>query len=314
MADQLTLFGLWEAVSDPEPAEPPVEAPVVSPVVDDPLQTDLFSGSHVGFNQALTALGSLDADALRAAADAFGRRYPEHEAPPRWRAWASTLASKLAGEPSALADLAVGDLTVRFEGIGRAMADVLRPAVCRRAAERLIEVGGPGARTSDGRPAARLLVMAGDPTAAVRALERAVAAGDESAAVRVELARALGAVGRLEAALHCWRDALLLDPASADETELATTRLVEALDEAAELELPGDARAWVPALADLLHLATMPIRAADQSFEDQPGRLAGLLARYRAARAAGAPDALLLALKREMIVLAPSLRERVRRL
>lgn len=314
MADQLTLFGLWEPVPDPEPAVAPSPEPALPPFAAEPRQTDLFSGHHIGFLQVMEALEALDPGALREAAAASGERYPDHGGPPCWRVWADRLDALLPQDAEALAVCALGDLGASFPGIGEALGAVLRGALLRKAAARLIAAGGPGARGPGGRPAASLLRLAGEPLGAAHLLERAVADGDTTAVVRVELARALEAIGRTEAAVVAWRDALLLDWRAVDEAELARTRLVDALDEASELELPGDARAWAPALADLLHLAPMPAWAADLPDGELSSRLATALARFRGARAAGDPEPALLAHKRALLALVPALRERIRRL
>lgn len=307
MADQLNLFGEWERVPDPAPAAataPVAEAP---PPDVSPRQAALFSGPHLGEAAVAAALEALDPAGLRAAAARVAEEFPSYAGLRRWPAWADALGALLARDAGALCDAA--QAFAGWPGMAPDLVAILRAALLREAFARL----GPTGTTPDGAPAASLLRLAGRPDLAVAALEAALREDATDATTHVELAIVCGLLGRADRALAAWRDALILDPDAVSDDDLGDTRLGELLDDAETLELPGAARAWVPALAAIAHLVAVPSWAAEAPEDAAPARrVVALLAQLRQARTERAPDAAVVALKRQILGIAPGLRERLR--
>lgn len=82
-----------------------------------------------------------------------------------------------------------------------------------------------------------------------------------------------------------------------------------------DLDLPGDVRGWLPALAELL--GSIPLadcRIPDSEASAPSRRAATLLAAYRQRQAEGMAEAERMRRKRELLQLAPGLKEHLRRI
>jgi hypothetical protein len=135
------------------------------------------------------------------------------------------------------------------------------------------------------------------PDQAAGPLQAAVAAGLTDGPTRAALADSLWRLGRRREALIAFRDALFADPSSLVETQ--NPSLLALLDEIEELDLPGEPRAWIPALADLRGLVSLPESVLDPDLSSPPAaRFTALVARYRRRRREGAAIAELLEVKR----------------
>jgi hypothetical protein len=159
------------------------------------------------------------------------------------------------------------------------------------------------------------LLAAGRVEQARAALQAAADAVPHDAAVRGLLGWACFRAGAVDEAVAAWRDACLLDPGSLDERELPPV-VTDLLDLAADLEdLAGGPREWLPVLADLTGAAPLRPWAVPAPREATAGRrFAALLRAYRDKQVSGVSPEDRRELKREMIALAPALREHVRRI
>jgi hypothetical protein len=129
----------------------------------------------------------------------------------------------------------------------------------------------------------------------------------------VSLAEAATLAGDAETALLAWCRAELVDPASVDVTRVETPAVLDLLDQAEDLELPTPLAGWVPVLADLTGLVLLD----DLALRESPNPLASqavakLLREYRARRGA-LDEKARVAMKRELLRIAPEgLRELMR--
>lgn len=336
MAEQMTLFGIWERVEELEPepvaAEPlalPAEPPPV-PVL--PGQTDLLTGLHAERRRMELALQALDPGELRAAWQQAHDRYPGAREADDWPRWADGLEHQLGMAAAPLSGTAQASRArelfdpetagQRFPRLAPPLLVDLRRTLLRRAHDALVAEQGPAARLDDGRAAGVLLLEAGDAAGAVRSLHAALEGGRRDARTMADLATALARSGRMEMALVAWRDALLQDPAVVEEAELQGTPLYDLLDEIEELELPGPPLAWLPALADLAGIVRLPARltgrkrggegSGKEDGETAPARtFAVLVCRLRQTPRDGAHAAERAGIKREMLRKVPGLRGRV---
>jgi len=321
MAEQLSLFGSREAPSSAEPAPPSLPpAPGV-----DPRQGNLFEG-HVPLLNALEA--AFERFDLAAARDAWAklvRRFPEWALTQAWPGWLKDLRWLTALERRhGAGDHAQQVLALReprraaewLPGMREELKGRILGTALERAASRLLDQHGPGARLPDGRPAAYLLLVAGRPEEAARLLPAAVTAQPRDGRARGYLGEALWRSGRSTEALAAYRDAHLLAPGAVDEELSSCTPIHDLLDRADELSLPGCAGEWVAVLGDLE--GVVPLPGAPLEFaggEPASQAVVRSLASYRQRQRSGAfPDADRLALKREMLRHAPQLVELVRRL
>ncbi|MBI2894167.1 MAG: hypothetical protein HYY06_11505 [Deltaproteobacteria bacterium] len=312
---QLELFGGCDAV--PVVRTAPPEPPVVE-AGEDPLQTDLFDGPYRERHEAELACRRLDGPALRRAHASAARSYPRLEAASAWPGWAEALDWLGAADPVERASRALaldaGGGAQRLAGMPAELLALVRREALARAARDVIEAGGPAAEVL-GRPAGWLLLAAGLPDEAVRALEAAADAAPLDARVRAALGVAHDRAGRPDDALEAWCQACLLDPGCLDERHLSPAA-ADLLDLAADLEdLPGDPREWLPVLADLTGAAALPRFANEAPPESSPARrFAALLRAYRDAQSQQSPAERRRELKRAMIALAPAAKELVRRI
>lgn len=318
MAQQLDLFGNWVEVADSTPpvavAVVPAPVEVIAPL---PGQIGLLDGPHLGSLAAQEALLALDPPGLLQVAERTAERYPELRAVHLWRAWATRLAEFLALPPRALADW-LAPLRRRpgappFDGLKPMAWRNLVGALALQAARAVLAAEGGAARMPDGEPAAHWLAMGGALAEAAAVLEAAVAEDPTDAGLQVAWARTLSAVGRLDEASLAWRDALLIDPSQVDDAELVETELAPALDAVDEAELPGDARAWVPALVDLQGRLPLPWWTEHAADSGLAGDFCRALLALRRAQREAEPPANVLEHKRRLLALAPSLGALIRR-
>jgi len=327
MAEQLSIFGLWERVVAPPEEEPPPPPPPPPPAPVDPRQVDLLTGAQPLRAVLEEACVALDAPAVRLAREALFSRFLGQDWAGRALDWADAI-EWLVGRAGETLDaqaqveralaLEGADAELRFPEAAKWLLVEVRRAALGRAVERLVAEQGPGARLDDGRPAGVLLLLAGDAERAHPVLTAACAE------LREQDARWLGYLGEAawrsgqhHGALAAYCHACLVDPTAIDEALLTCAPVLDLVDLGVDLELEAPVLAYVPVLADLqavlmlddLALATPPGAAA-------PRRLAALLRAYRSARAAGTLDeAGRLAVKRELLRLAPvGLKELLRRI
>lgn len=313
---QLALFDGVDC-APPTPVPEPVEiapAPVVEVV---PGQTDLFGGPYRERHEAELACERLDGAALRAAHASARRSYPTWEPAWRWPRWADGLDALEAADLDLRVARALAlerDAADRFPGMPSAQLAMVRREALTRAACAALQARGPAARVA-GRLPGELLLEAGRVEQARAALQAAAEIVPRDGAVRAVLGWACFRAGGVDEAVAAWRDACLLDPVSLDERDLPPV-VTDLLDLAGDLEdLVGGPRDWLPVLADLTGAAPLPPWAAPAPREATAARrCAALLRAYRDEQASGASPEQRRALKREMIALAPALREHVRRI
>lgn len=328
MAEQLTFDGVWERVRAEAGAPEPLVV-VEPPLPASPRQTGLFDGPLSVRTAMERACAKLDAAGVRAAWRAATAEQPAWAkvSAAAWPAWAEAIealvgrgagggrgeAGTLTAEEQARRAMALLDDQVaaaRLHGMALGLRREVRAAALARAALRLVDERGPGARLDDGRPAATLLVRAGRPEEALPHLERAAQASPDDPVALAALAEAAWAAGHAEAAIVTWRDACLIGPEAIDETSLAAPVLAALIEQAADLELDEPLAAWIPVLADLqgvLPLGGVPIAAA----KDAPParRAAAHLSAWRRLRATGAiDDTARIAARRDLVRIAPRLR------
>jgi tetratricopeptide (TPR) repeat protein len=323
MPDQLTFFGTWEAVV-PVAEAPPPEPPPELPPATDPRQCGLFDGPLTLIHALETASARLDLAGLRAAWQEAQAQFPQWARAQSWSRWIADLEwlTQESHRPLAHAEqvrralVVHQDPTTRFWGMGPALRARVVSEALAQAAYRWVEAEGPEAHLDDGRPVAWLLMQAGRPAEAVPLLQAAVAAQPGQARLYYTLGEALWRSGQREQALGAYRDACLIEPGALDEAELTCAPLLDLLDRAAELELPGTAAAWAPVLADLEGVAPLARTTIELLAEGPAPRvMAALLAEYRRKRSRGAlPEPARMEIKRAMLKAAPELKEFVRRL
>jgi hypothetical protein len=326
MPMQLTIFGDWEEVGEPKTgaaARPEPEPGSRGQAPADPRQLEIFAGPHTHQRAMADALEALDAPKLRDTFRAVRRIYPTWLPAEAWPLWADGIEWLVGPEraplpPAVRADRALallddGVARERFPDLGEDLLAVVRVSAAARACEALLSSAGPQATLADGRAAGLLPLLAGGPEKALGPLQAAVAAGLADGGTQAALADALWRMGRRREALVACRDALLIDPSSLEEIQ--DPSLLALLDEIEELDLPGEPRAWIPALADLRGLVSLP----DLESEVDPcrapaARFTSLLARYRRQRREGAAATVLVEAKRALLQIAPALKEWIRRL
>lgn len=327
MAEQLSIFGLWERVEPAAVEELPPPPPPPPPAPIDPRQVDLLTGAQPLRADLEEACVALDAPAVRAAREALLSRFLGQDWAARALDWADAI-EWLVGRPGeALAAqtqveralvLVGADGELRFPAAAKWLVVEIRRAALGRAVERLVAEQGPGARLDDGRPAGVLLLLAGDAERAHPMLAAACAArGEPDARWLGYLGEAAWRCGQSHGALEAYGRACLVDPTAIDEAQLTCTPVLDLVDLGVDLELEPPVLAYVPVLADLqavLMLDDLALTAPPGA--TAPRRLAALLRAYRGARAAGTLDeAARIAAKRELLRLAPvGLKELLRRI
>ncbi len=322
MAEQLTFQALLERKSaepdgNVEP-EAPRESPPLLPPPADPLGSDLFTGAPMLRARLVAACSALDAPAVRRVHAELLKKFHSQEwagQAPAWAAgieWLVEPAKALEQAQRALGLLESETAALRFPRAPEAILRPVRRTALGRAAQRVVDEGGPAAQLDDGRPAAVLALLGGDWPLAVRLLTDACAARPE-ASWFVSLAEAATLSGEEETALRAWSGAGLVGPDTVDLARVETPAVLDLLDQAEELELPAPLLGWVPVLADLTGAAGLD----DLAFRESPKThlsqsVAALLRGYRARRGALEEKARV-ALKRELAKVAPAgLRELIR--
>lgn len=328
MAAQLTFFGTWEAVSTETRVAAFVPAPVPpepAPRVD-PRQGWLFDGPHSFRHEAERACDELDAAALRRTWRAARESYPQWPGARPWPGWADGIEHLIGSLDPASAreqvaramSLDEDGMAQRFPEMSATLRNRIRRAALSRAAARLLHEEGMTAGLPDGRPAGYLHLLAGMPEEAALALQGQVRAWTEAHGRGVllgYLGEALWRCGRRKEALVTYRDAYLEVPLAVDEAELSCPPIMDLLDSCAERELPGDRRGWLPVLADLQGRIPLLGSRVPVAAEDFPaGRSAALLSAYRQRHSDGMEDAERIARKRQLLKLAPALKEHLRRI
>ena len=331
VAEQLTIFGLWDTVvplaietPDPSPA-PALPTPI------DPRQADLLSGPQSMRAALEAACESLDAIAVRARHAELNQRFLGQRWADHAPDWALGI-EWLVGPPSdarSIAEqidrvLALWDdsaASAHFPELPRYVLVALRAEASRRAALRLAAERGPTALLTNGEPVGWLLLRAGNVADAREQLSAALAAlvtvndGFPAARAWSWLAEAEWLAGDAAAAIRAYCRACLLGGA-VTEPEITCESILDLFDTAADLDLPEPITDWVPVLADLRGLVRLGEEATAPPLDAAPARrLAAELAEYRLRRAAGALDeAARIGAKRNMARLAPpSLRELLRK-
>jgi hypothetical protein len=324
MPMQLTIFGDWEEVGETAVGTAAGPKPGSRELVPgDPRQLEIFAGPHTHQRAMADALETLNAPKLRDTFREVQRIYPTWLPAGAWPLWADGIEWLIGREraplaPAVRADRALalldeGVARERFPALGEDLLAVVRVSAAARACEALLSSAGPRATLADGRAAGLLPLLAGVPEKALGPLQAAVTAGLVDVGTLAALADALWRMGRRREALVACRDALLVDPTSLEEIQ--DPSLLALLDEIEELDLPGEARAWIPALADLRGLVSLPDLALAPNLSSPPApRFTALLAQYRRQRREGAAAVELVEGKRALLQIAPALKEWIRRL
>ncbi len=331
MTAQLTLFGTWDAiptkplVAEQTPMARSEERPEQRPTVPDPRQCSLFDGPQSIRHEAHQCCLQLDAVGLRQSWRTATELYPSWPGSQSWLAWSNGI-EQLLGNPTegsaqeqAVRALSLweGTSVLRFPEMSTALLGQLGAAALCRAASRLLAEEGMISQLPDGRPAGYLFLLARRSEEAVAALQSQANAWTDKKGRGLllgYLGESLYRCHRSQEALVAYRDAYCEDPLSVDETELTCRPIMDLLDTCAELDLPDDSRGWLPALADLLGvipLAGCRIPSTDGASAAQTCLV--LLAAYRRKQSEGMDDAERIRRKREILKLAPGLKEPLRR-
>ncbi|MCK6574982.1 hypothetical protein L6V77_28250 [Myxococcota bacterium] len=319
MAEQLTIFDVWETVvreplpqplprSDPDAVEP-------DPVL--PGQQSLLSGVHLGESEVDRALATCDAHALRAAYATTSALYPHYRPAAAWPAWADALERLAAGTPrerlSTAQRLADPDFAAAlFPDIGpERFADVYTEAI-RLASCVVLDAEGPTARGGGGEClVARLLDMERLADARRYVTMPAPPGPDLGVFLRLR-ARYESASGASPAASRrAWLCASLVAPGETALDPALPAEFGDLLEEATELALDGEPGEWLAALADLDGLCPVPPDELPLA-ESTGTRFASDLALLRAMRRRGAPESDARAVKARLLRAAPPLKDRLR--
>ena len=326
MAEQLSIFGLWEVVK-PEVIEEPPPPPPPPPVPVDPRQVDLLNGAQPLRSTLEDACIGLDADAVRRAHEELLRRFLGQRWADRAPGWAESI-DWLVGRAGE--ELTVDEAVARAQAVlgpeGQArfpeapgyVLKGVRSSALGRAVERLVAERGAGARLSDGRPAGYLLLLADDAPRARSVLAAACASGGFSDARWLGyLGEAAWRCGEVSAALDAYGVACLEDPTAVDMEMVTCQPVLDLIDLGEDRELEAPVLGYLPVLADLNAVHPLDDRALELPSQPTPARrLAALLRGYRSLRASGALDEpARIGAKREMLRVAPAgLRELLRRI
>jgi hypothetical protein len=321
MAEQLTIFDVWEAVvreplPRPEPRPEP-DAPTPVPVL--PGQQSLLVGVHLGEAEVDRALSTFDAAALRAVAERTRARYPHSPAVADWPRWADGLDASTAGSPRARLEAAEAlnspaVALARFPEMSPERFGALFTALLLAATEAVLSDEGPAARAADGTLLVEMLLRWQRADRARFHLARASETAADSGALRVARARCEAALGGSPALVRrCWIEAALVDADAVAADAALAPELADLLEVAADLALDGEPGDWLPALADLSGLCPLPAIDVAPDVGDPPGRrFAQALAHLRALRRRNAPDAETRPVKARLLAAAPPLKDRLR--
>lgn len=319
MAEQLTIFDVWEAVVR-EPLPQPLPRPdpdAVEPVPVLPGQQSLLSGVHLGEAEVDRALATRDAGALRAAFATTSARYPHYRPALAWLAWADGLERLAAGTPrerlSTAQRLADPEFAAAlFPDIGpERFAELHADAICTASCA-VLDAEGPTARDRGGEClVARLLDM--ERLADARRYVTMSTPPGPDLGVHLRLrARYESASGASPAASRrAWLCASLVAPRETALDPALPAEFGDLLEEATELALDGEPGEWLAALADLGGLC--PVPPDELPFAETTGtRFASDLALLRALRRRGAPDSEARGVKARLLRAAPPLKDRLR--
>jgi hypothetical protein len=319
---QLDLFG-GPAMRTAEPRRDPVEASCDGAVshahatagpATDPRQVGLFDGPLMDLGALQIACEVPDPQAASAIWQRIQRRHPgwaKGQAWPRWLDDLSRLVGGTTNEQEAtiahareVLDADMG--SAWFAGMPGGLRERIARAAAAAAARSLVAARGPGACSDDGRPLAWVLFFMGAREEGLSALREAAAARPEDGRLRGYLAEALWRHGQEGPAVREYLRACLIADDPVDEEEATCTPVLDLVDRAIDLDLPGPPAAWAPVLADLAGVCSL------RSLPDVPVSAAGPAARaaalLRELREAGnAPAASMMEKKRALLRLAPGL-------
>jgi hypothetical protein len=279
---------------------------------------DLLGGAQALRVKLEDACIALDASAVHALHAELLAQFGSQRWAERVPAWADGVAWLVQAEPATRA-LALRDDEVaraRFPSGSGELIRLVRAAALRRAAQQLLAEGGVVASLPDGRPAGWLVLVGGDFASARAHLAAASdAVGNQNGLWLGYLGEAAWGMGDRFSALKAYCTASLVDPQRIDVEGVACQPVLELLDGADDLELPGAAQSWLAVLADLQTMHALEDGALQVPAEANAAqRLAALIRTWRRDRVSLDERAKIEA-KRAMARLAPpGLRELLRRL
>ena len=323
MAQQLTIFDVWEEVQPkvpPAPVRPP--EPVLEPIPVLPGQQSLLTGVHLGEAEVDQALSLGDAPALRAVGARILLRYPQYAPAQVWATWAGGLESLAAGDP--VACLAAAERLddpdfagAHFPEMSPERFAALHEATFLRAVRAVLLADGPLAR---GAPpyegwAATVLLRFDALREARTHFESIVRTHPEDATAWRALARCRVDGGAGQAANTAWLMASMLAPEATARDPHLPPALADAMAWAEDLELSGAPAEWLAALADLRGVASLPKPDALPPVRDaEPAGItfARDLATLRALRRRRALAEEFRPVKAALLAAAPALKEALR--
>jgi tetratricopeptide (TPR) repeat protein len=319
MPEQLSLFGPAEHVVF-EPIPEPEVRPALPWVPIDPRQCSIFDGplSHVVALQ--NACLQLDVPAARAHWARAASQFPDWARGEHWPRWIDELDSLL--QPGSFAALAERLVAERAEGSGlfadlpgELRGELVNELLLRTASE-LLDAEGARAELLDGKPAGYLCLLARRLERAIEALATRIAQCPRDGRGRGYYAEALWRSGRQHEAVEQFRDAYLIDPEAVDEAWNSCRAIHELLDQAAELELPGNPATWVGPLGEMQGVWPPTSTSVELASGTAAWQIAAdtLLRLRRQQRAGHLNEAERIAFKRALLRCAPQLRDLVRRL
>jgi tetratricopeptide (TPR) repeat protein len=320
MPEQLSFFDLPEHVVFEALAEPEDPAAPVSWVPTDPRQCSIFDGPLSQVIALQTHCSQLDVAAARAQWALLSSRFPDWTRAERWPEWIDALEALLELAPiearaERLAAEAVSGGSL-LPGLPAELRRDILDALRVRTATDLLATRGALAEFSEGKPAAHLFLLAGRLDRALEALAMRISERPRDARSRGYYAEALWRSGRQYEALGHYRDAYLVDPEAVDEAATSCTSIHDLLDEAAELELPGNPATWVGLLGELRSSWPQTPPSVTPANGTAAWQVASdALLRFRVQQRAGhATEHERMTCKRALLRCAPQLGELVRRL
>jgi tetratricopeptide (TPR) repeat protein len=289
-------------------------------VPTDPRQCSIFDGPLSQVVALQTHCLQLDVAAARDQWTLLSSRFPDWARAERWPEWIDALEALLELAPiedraERLAADAVSDSSL-LPGLPAELRCDILDAVRVRTATDLLATQGALAEFSDGKPAAYLFLLAGRLDRAIEALAMRVAERPRDGRSRGYYAEALWRSGRPYEALGHYRDAYLVDPEAVDEANTSCASIHDLLDEATELELPGNPATWVGLLGELRSAwpQTLPSVTPENGTAAWQLASAALLHFRGQQRAGHASEHERMTCKRALLRGAPQLGELVRRL
>jgi tetratricopeptide (TPR) repeat protein len=320
MPEQLSLFGPSEHVLFEPIPEPEAPLPVSPWVPIDPRQCSIFDGplSHVIALQ--TACVQLDVPAARAHWGRVASRFPDWAQGEHWPRWIDELERLLQpGASVARTERLVAERTEGsslFAGLPGELRRELVDELLVRTASELLDAQGARAELPDGKPAGYLCLLAGRLDRALEALTKRIAQYPRDGRSRGYRAEVLWRSGQQREAIEQFRDAYLIDPEAVDEAWISCEAVHELLDQAAELELPGNPAAWVGPLGEMQGVWPQTPASVERPIGTAAWQMAAdILLRFRQQQRAGLlSEAERIGFKRALLRCAPQLRDLVRRL